>query len=120
VHLAALPAKPRGRPPRTGREELHSADLLEASEDTAHGILVHGLRRERLADEPCGVWLGKERFHAGQRAAATQRIHHQAPHDRARVHLHRRGHIVSDEAQVVGVGFEKGQMVDGVDRACGR
>ena len=123
VHIAALQAKPRGRPDRTGREELHGADVVEAIEDTAHGIIVKGVRRDSLAQEQFGVLMGKALFQALQRAAATQRIQHKAQYDRARVHVHLRGHIVideADEAQLVGVGFENGQMLDGVDLDLGQ
>jgi hypothetical protein len=75
------------------------------------------MRGHRLAEEQCGVLLGEELFQAVQRTAATERIQHQGQHDRTCVHLHRRRHVVidqADEAQLVGIGLHNGQMVDGV------
>src|SRR5262245_5236344 len=40
VDIAALQAKPHGSPDRTGREEPHRAEVVEAIEDTPRGIVV--------------------------------------------------------------------------------
>ena len=60
--------------------------------------------------------MRKELFQTVQRAAATERIQHEAQHDRARVHVHLGRHAVidePDEAQLVGVGFDNRQMWTG-------
>jgi hypothetical protein len=67
--------------------------------------------------------MGKELFQAIPGATATERIQYQAQHDRARIHVHLCRHEVldkSDKAQLVGVGFDNGQMVDGVHLDLGR
>jgi hypothetical protein len=59
----------------------------------------------------------EELFEAVQRAPAPQRISHETQHDSARVHVHRRRDVVIDqthEAQLVGLGFDNGQMLHGV------
>jgi len=43
VPRAALHAQPRGRPDRTGRAAPQRAQVVEASEDTARGLVVQGL-----------------------------------------------------------------------------
>jgi hypothetical protein len=49
MYVATLQAKPRGCPHRTGREEPHGAEVVEAIEDPAHGIVVQGLWEYGLA-----------------------------------------------------------------------
>ena len=123
VPIAALHTKPRGRPDRTGREALQGAQVRETSEDAPHGLVVQGVWRDRLAQEPCGLLLGTDRCQAVEGAAATERSSHEAPHARAGVHVPLRGPIVLEEAheaQLVGVGVDHGPMVDGVDLDRGR
>src|SRR5919108_3577502 len=74
VHIAALQAKPHGRPDRTGREEPHRAKVVEAIEDTSRGIVVQGLRGYSCTQKKLGVLLGEELFQAVQRTAATERL----------------------------------------------
>src|SRR4029450_14018921 len=64
VHIAALQAKPRGRPDCTGREEPHRAKVVEAIEDTARGIALQGLRGGRLTQTRLSVLLCGELFYA--------------------------------------------------------
>src|SRR5262249_32885696 len=100
-------------------QEPHRAAVVEAIEDTAHGLIGEGLRRAGLAQEQCGVLLSKALFQAIQRAAATARIPHQAQHDRPRVHVHLRRDIVIDKAnetELVGVSLDNRPMVDRVHR----
>src|SRR5262244_2925169 len=56
-HRAALQAQPRGRPDRTGREEPHRTTVIEASEATARGIVVPGLRGDGLPQKKRRVLL---------------------------------------------------------------
>jgi hypothetical protein len=123
VHVTALQAKPGGSADRTGCEEPHRAEVVEAIEDTPHAIIGKSLRGDGLAQEQCGVLLRKELSQAVQRAAAPQRIQHKPQHDRARVHLHLCRDVVVDkanEAQLVSVGLDNRQMVDGIDLDSGR
>src|SRR5215813_2900130 len=60
VYIAALQAKSHGRPDRTGREEPHGTKVVEAIEDTPHGIISKGVRREGLPQEEFGVLMGEE------------------------------------------------------------
>jgi len=64
-----------------GGEELHSADLVEAIEDTPDGVVMKGLRRDGLAQKQCRVLLGKELLQAVQRTASTQGIEDHAKHN---------------------------------------
>jgi hypothetical protein len=116
VHVAVLQAKPRGRADGTGGQEPHGAAGVEPIEDAPHGIVSKGLRGSRLAQEDRSVLVCKELFEALEGTPATQRIQHEAENDRACVHGHCCGHGVIDEAdqaQWVGVCFDKGQMLDG-------
>src|SRR5215468_11942260 len=65
VPIAALQAKPGGRPDRTGRQEPHGAKVGETIEDPARGIVIQGLRGHRLAEEQGGVLLSAELCQAG-------------------------------------------------------
>src|SRR5262245_11733223 len=49
VPRAALQAKPRSRSDGTGGAEPHRAEVVEASEDPARGIVVQGRRGHGLA-----------------------------------------------------------------------
>jgi hypothetical protein len=123
VDVAALHANPGDGPYGPGRDARPGSPGVAASEPAPHRIVVAGVRRKRRAHEPCGVVVGQTRCHAGQRPAATARIPHAAPHDRARVHLHRRGHGVMDPpdaAQLVGLGLDHRQLGDGVALDGGR
>src|SRR5262249_17267531 len=91
--------------------------VVEAIEDTSRGIVVQGLRGDCLPQKQLRVLLGEELFQAVQRTTATERIQHHGEHDRPGIHPHLRRHVVidqADEAQLVGVGLENGQMVDRV------
>src|SRR4030095_2036042 len=104
VRVAALKAKWGDGPYGTGREELHGSHVVEAIEHAPHSIVVEGVRRESLAQEEVGVLVGTKLVQTVQRTAATERIQHESQHDRARVHIHLRGHVVidkPDEAQLV-------------------
>jgi hypothetical protein len=123
VHVAALHANPRGSPAGTGREECDGPHVIEASQDAPYGIVVKGLGREGLAQEQCCVLGGKALVHTVEGAAATEGIQDQPQHDRARVHVHRRGHVVSDESDAAplgSVGCDHGPRVDGVHLDRGR
>ena len=117
MHRTARQAKPCGRADGTGGQEPHGAEVIEAIQDAPNGIVIQGVWREGVTQEEFGVLMGEKRFSAIEWAPATERIEHEAQHDRARVHVYLRGHGVMDEANeasLVGVGFEHGQMVDGV------
>ena len=118
MHIAVLYAKPHAGADSTGSEELHRTKVIETIEDAPHGIIGKGLRGYCLAQEELGVLLGKELFSTVEWATATERIQHQAKHDRARVQVHLRGYTVIDKAnetQLVSIGLDNRQMVDGID-----
>jgi hypothetical protein len=116
VPSAAFQAKPQGRADGTGRPEPPGAAVVKASEDAPSRVIRASLGGERLASEPCGVLVGQDLCQAGERAAATQRLEHEAQHEGARVHVHRCGYGVMDaanQAQLGSGGFANGQRVDG-------
>jgi len=121
-HRAALQAQPRGGADHPGRAAPPRAKGVKAIEDTSCGIVVQGLRGDRLASEPGRVLLGDARFQAVQWTAATARLQPQGQHAGPCLHLHRRRHVVldqADEAPLGGLGLEKGQMGDGGHRESG-
>jgi hypothetical protein len=126
VSIAVFHATPCRGPDGTGRTDLHGAHVVEAIEDTPHGLVVTGMWREGLAQEQLGVLVGKTLFQPIQRTAATERIQHEAEHDGARVHVHLGGHEVvdePDEVKRVSVGFDNREMCNriGLDRVrCAR
>ena len=120
---AFVQAKARRRPHGPRGAKLHRAPLVEAIEDTADLIIVPGLRGSRFAQEQCRGLVGKARFEALQGAAATERVQPQCQHDGPRVHVHLRGYVVidqADEAELVCVGRDNRQRVDGIDFDGGR
>ena len=62
VHIAALETKSCGSTNGTGRKEPHRAKVIEAIEDTAHGIIGKGLRGERLTQEEFGILVREKLF----------------------------------------------------------
>ena len=98
MHRAALPAPPRSRPDRPGREEPHRAKGVEALEDPARGSVVQGLRGYGLAQKKLRVWLGQALFQAGQRTAAPERLPPPSQYDRPCLPPPLRRHLVLDQA----------------------
>lgn len=123
MDVALVSATARRRTHGTRGADLPRAPIVEAIAAAADLSIVNGHRGSRGAPAPFGVVVGTERFDAIHGSPAAERVQHEAQDDRARLPVHRwRPSVLdqADKAQLVGVGFDHGPMVDGVHCDLGR
>jgi hypothetical protein len=121
VYIALVEAKDLVGSDSTGRQYFHRAGVIKPISNPPYGVLIKGFRRDSLAQQQRRIWMGKELFHTLQRTATTQGSEDHPEDNGPWIDGHLgRYHLLDhlNQANLVGIGLHKGQMLDWVRFDC--